>query len=103
MRLAVDQGMHTDMVGRMGDDAALERCRNIWWTVYILDRRMTSLVGTPLSISDDDVSAELPSFPDSAKRSLALSHHVQLSKAISTILRSRFSAGLLLQYSKLTE
>ena len=88
MRLAVDQGIHTDMSGRIGDEAVIERCRDAWWTVYILDRRMTSLMGTPLSISDDDITAELPSFSDSARRSLALTHHVQLSKATSTILRS---------------
>ena len=91
MRLAVEQGLHTDMLGHLGADEVVERCRDAWWTVYILDRRLSCYMGSPISVPDSDVTATLPSLSNFARRSLALKHHVQLSKATSTILHSTFS------------
>lgn len=87
-RLAVEQGMHTDMRSLHLEEHTVERCREVWWTVYILDRHMTSLQGVPITLSDDDVTAVLPKFSGSGRKSLALSLHVKLSKAEANILQS---------------
>ncbi|GAB1218540.1 hypothetical protein ATERTT37_007799 [Aspergillus terreus] len=45
VRIALAQGMHTNMpVDSLGPEV-VQRCRKIWWTVFILDRQMTSLMG----------------------------------------------------------
>ena len=88
MRIAVEQGMHTDMPSHYLDEQTTERYRGAWWTVYILDRRMSSLMGTPISISDEDITAVIPTYADFPQKSSALKHHVQLSKATSSILHS---------------
>lgn len=33
----------------------------VWWSVYILDRFLSSKIGLPLLISDDDISVDMPS------------------------------------------
>jgi hypothetical protein len=89
-RMAVEQGMHTDMRSRHLSETVLERCREIWWTVYILDRQMTSLMGAPVGLSDDDISQCLPSFSGSPRKSLALNLHAKLAKATAVILQSMY-------------
>lgn len=89
MRLAIEQGIHTNMRGHHLSERMVERCKETWWTVYILDRQMTSLMGVPLSLSDDDITASLPSFGGSSKKRLALSLHIKLAKATAIILQSQ--------------
>lgn len=89
MRIAIEEGMYTDMPsGNRLEPSVIERCREAWWTTYILDRKMSSLLGTPMTLSDDDINAVLPSYPGSASKSSALRVHVRLSKATAVIVKS---------------
>jgi proline utilization trans-activator len=91
MRIALAQGMHTDMpVADLGEPL-VQRCRRIWWTVYILDRQMTSLMGLPQNIQDDDISCRLPSFSGSAQRAAALDTQIKLARIYADISRSKHS------------
>ncbi|KAJ5380211.1 uncharacterized protein N7496_002639 [Penicillium cataractarum] len=85
MRLAMAHGMHTDMPIRDLGLHAVERCRKIWWTVYILDRHMSSIQGLPQSIDDRFVQAIPPSFPGSPERARRLSMHIKLCRSIADI------------------
>lgn len=90
MRIALAQGMHTDMPVENLGEPLVQRCRKIWWTVYILDRQMTSLMGLPQSIRDDDITCQLPSFPGSTQRAAALDMQIKLSRIYAEIARSTF-------------
>lgn len=72
----------------------VERCREVWWTVYILDRHMTSLMGVPMSLSDDEITACLPTFAGQTKKAIALSLHVRLAKAEAVILQSKCNPSM---------
>lgn len=82
--------MHTDMRNRNLADPMRERCREIWWTIYILDSHMSALMGVPQSLAEHDVTAQLPEFATSSSKSLALGIHVKLARATSSILQSKF-------------
>lgn len=82
-------GMNTDMPIRILGEHLVQRCRKIWWTVYILDRQMTSLMGNPSSISDDDVYCQLPTFAGSVQRTAALGMQVKLARVIAHINGSK--------------
>ncbi|KAE8151446.1 hypothetical protein BDV25DRAFT_138866 [Aspergillus avenaceus] len=85
MRLAMAHGMHTRMpVGQLGS-LAVDRCRRIWWTVYILDRNMSSIQGLPLSVDDRFVWTSLPSSPRSSKKDAALDMHIKLCRSMADI------------------
>ncbi|KAJ5699073.1 transcriptional regulator family: Fungal Specific TF [Penicillium macrosclerotiorum] len=85
MRMAMAEGMHTQMPIEYLGEGMVQRCRKIWWTVYILDREMTSLMGLPQSINDDHVNTLLPTFPTSVQRTAAISMHIKLSRIIAEI------------------
>lgn len=89
MRTAMGYGMNTDMPVHILEEHLVQRCQKIWWTVYILDRQMTSLMGNPSSISDDDVYCQLPTFAGSAQRTAALGMQVKLARVISIINGSK--------------
>lgn len=83
--MALSQGMHMDMPVQYLGEAVVERCRRIWWTVYVLDREMTSLMGVPQSIHDEDMCPQLPTFAGSMQRAAALGMQVKLSRTIAAI------------------
>jgi proline utilization trans-activator len=88
MRIALIQGMHTDMpVDNLGE-ALVQRCRKIWWTVYVLDRQMTGLMGLPQSIRDNDISCQIPTFVGSSQRAAALNMLIKLARIYAEVSRS---------------
>jgi hypothetical protein len=85
MRIALIQGMHTDMPVMSLGDAVVQRCRKVWWTIFILDRHMTSLMGLPQSIRDEDVHCQLPNYHNSPQRAAALNMQIKLAKVHTDI------------------
>lgn len=77
--------MHMDMPVQHLGEAVAERRRRIWWTTYVLDREMTSLMGLPQAIHDEDMCPQLPCFSGSIQRSAALGMQVKLSRMIAAI------------------
>ncbi|RGP67944.1 transcriptional regulatory [Fusarium sporotrichioides] len=62
LRLATIMGLHMNIGETYMPDPELREHRiRLWWSVYILDRLLSSKTGLPLSISDDDISVNLPS------------------------------------------
>ena len=86
--MALEHGMHTEMRSQQVDPVLAQRCRKVWWTVYILDRQMSSLMGVPMGISDELISAELPTFSGHLERSTAMNIQIQLSRVLAQILNS---------------
>lgn len=80
--------MHTDMESQHVQGSYAQRCRKIWWTIYVLDRQMSATMGVPLAIRDEDISAGLPSFPGSSRKAMALELQIKLSRVIAQIFNS---------------
>ena len=87
--MAVVHGIHTDIQSKHHSESVTERCRKVWWTVYLLDCHLSSLMGVPLAMPEQDMSAQLPTFAGFSQKSLALSIHVRLAKTTTLILRSK--------------
>lgn len=90
LRLALNEGMHTDVHNHTLPSSVIERRREIWWTVYTLDRQMTALLGVPPSISDDNIYCNLPQFAGSTMKLAASNILVKLAKALATITQSQY-------------
>ncbi|RQM06503.1 hypothetical protein DH86_00003682 [Scytalidium sp. 3C] len=86
LRIALEEGMHCNMQGHSLDESYVQRCCHVWWTVYILDRQITSFMGVPLAIRDEDITAALPKPSQYLPNALALTLNVKLSRIISQIL-----------------
>ncbi|RFN53337.1 hypothetical protein FIE12Z_2401 [Fusarium flagelliforme] len=85
LRNALEHGMHTEMQSSALDKSYVQRCRHMFWTIYILERQMGSLMGLPLSISDDVISARFPDFPGQPERLEALKIHVDFCRVLAKI------------------
>ncbi|QPC80421.1 hypothetical protein HYE68_011173 [Fusarium pseudograminearum] len=90
LRIALSQGLHRDIVGEFSDDAEVDRYRNAWWTLYILDRKFSSLMGAPSSVQDRDISVPVPGQPAGSRKSNALDMHIKLSRLIAKVLNKLF-------------
>ncbi|RMX78977.1 hypothetical protein D0869_08652 [Hortaea werneckii] len=94
MRLALEQGLHTSSTfeeQQRGNVSEGERYREAWWTVYMLDRHMSSLMGAPVALADDEITAQLPSFAGHPQKRVALEMQVRLSRVTTLILRMHHS------------
>ena len=89
MRIGQANGMHTDMPVQDLGQPLVQRCRKIWWTVCLLDRQMTSLMGIPQSIRTYEITCQLPDFTDSAHRRATLQMQINLSHAYADIARCK--------------
>ncbi|KAI5926861.1 hypothetical protein F4810DRAFT_492398 [Camillea tinctor] len=92
-RIALVYGMHTEMPILDLGEQHVQRCRRIWWTVYVLDRQMTSLMGLPQSVRDEDIETKIPTFQGSTQRTVALSMQIRLSRIIAEINASIYGAS----------
>lgn len=81
--------MHTRMASQELDETEVQRSRKVWWTAFMLDRQMSSLMGLPLAVRDEDVSAPLPAYPGQPQKAVAMDLHVQLSRVIANIFNSK--------------
>ena len=91
VRKALEIGMHTSMSSRHLSDEELQRYRKVWWTSYVLDRQMSSLMGLPVTVRDEDITAGLPVYAQSPSKELVTKLHVNLSKIIADILNSTYT------------
>ncbi|KAL3474891.1 fungal-specific transcription factor domain-containing protein [Aspergillus californicus] len=89
LRILQVHGYHTNVTGFI-DTHDLMRCQNIWWTVYVLERQLSVLLGVPLGISDNDISASLPNYPDSPIKTVTAAIHVKLSQAFSQVVNALY-------------
>ncbi|KAF5566727.1 transcriptional regulatory [Fusarium phyllophilum] len=80
LRIALSQGLHRDIAGESAGDPEVRRYRSAWWTLYILDRKFSSLMGAPSSVQDSDVSVPIPGDQITPRRSSSLEIHIKLSR-----------------------
>lgn len=88
IRISQIEGLHTQLPEEELDPQMLLRCRNLWWTLYIMDRHFSSSIGLPVIIKDYDTTA-LAEPPDSCtQEDVTLSLQVKMAQLLSTILTS---------------
>jgi proline utilization trans-activator len=92
LRVALSQGLHRDLMGDRQDDADALRYRNAWWTLYILDRKFSSLMGAPISVHDSDISVPIPTDQTGLRKSNVLKMHTKLSRLMAKVLNSQSRA-----------
>lgn len=89
IRIAQLEGLHTQLPEDKLGYATVARCRNIWWTLYVIDRQISSALGLPMTVQDADIST-LVNVSGGASDNATLSLQVRLSQMMSSILSSRY-------------
>jgi hypothetical protein len=98
LRIALTQGLHRDLMSQSEEDPDAPRYRNVWWTLYILDRKFSSMMGAPNSVHDNDISVPVPQPHQSLRQLNALDMHIKLSRLMAKVLESRYSCGFLVAH-----
>ncbi|KZF24974.1 Zn(II)2Cys6 transcription factor [Xylona heveae TC161] len=92
IRIAQLEGMHTELPEEELGAATLTRCRNLWWTLYIMDRHFSSSVGLPMSTQDSDIATLINPPGISSQRDTTLSLQVKLSRLLAFILTTVYKS-----------
>ncbi|KAK1535643.1 hypothetical protein CPAR01_09185 [Colletotrichum paranaense] len=82
---AFEHGLHTEMQSHHLDETYVQRCRLVWWTIYVLERQMSALMGVPMFISDECVCTPFPIFYEQAQRTSALHIQIKLAQVLGQI------------------
>ncbi|CAG9998268.1 unnamed protein product [Clonostachys byssicola] len=93
LRLATVEGIHREIPEEAFGAELSQRCKRLWWVLYVLDRRFSSLLGAPSSIRDDDVGMTLPWESNDTSMGAALSLSIQLSRVLATIMSTVYSTS----------
>ncbi|KAK5021771.1 hypothetical protein LTS07_010666 [Exophiala sideris] len=76
-----------------------ERRRRLWWTLYIIDRKLSINQGAPLSVTDNDIDISLPGQKDLGFSNTALLLHVKLAVLEGKVMSAAFGINSTLDRS----
>ncbi|KAL2793118.1 fungal-specific transcription factor domain-containing protein [Aspergillus keveii] len=88
IRIAQLDGLHTELPEDELGTETVTRCRNLWWTLYVMDRHVSSSLGLPMTTQDSDITTLLKPASAGSRRDATLSLHVKLASLFSSILTS---------------
>ncbi|CAK1360864.1 unnamed protein product [Cercospora beticola] len=94
LRSSISLGLHRSRSTTTGlSRKDQEHRRRIWWTLYLFDRLISSKLGFPLGIRDEDIDVEMPSSESLTSEDQQEFHdpkhlcaHVKLSRITGSIL-----------------
>jgi hypothetical protein len=86
IRIAQLDGLHTELPEEELGVETVARCRNLWWTLYVMDRHVSSSLGLTMTTHDSDITTLLKPADVRSLRDATLSLHVKLSYLHSSIL-----------------
>ncbi|KAI0914528.1 fungal-specific transcription factor domain-containing protein [Ustulina deusta] len=92
MSMALSQGLHRELIGDDLTEEDIKRHHAVWWTIYILDRRFSSLMGAPNLIRDEDITVPLPDFEQNSYSAKAMSLQVALARLHAQVLSTVYSS-----------
>ncbi|BCS01740.1 Zn(II)2Cys6 transcription factor [Aspergillus luchuensis] len=87
LRMLQVHGFHTN-ISSISSNKDLLRYQNVWWTVYVLERQLSVLMGVPCGFSDNNISAFLPQYQGSETKTATVAIHVKLSQALSNVVNA---------------
>jgi hypothetical protein len=88
IRIAQMEGMHTQLPEDVLGSSTVVRCRNIWWSLYIMDRQFSPSLGLPMTTQDSDISTLInPQVSD--PRDVTFSLQVRITRMLSFIISGK--------------
>lgn len=79
MRIAISLGMNRETPDEKVDTREYQHRRRLWWTLYIIDRKISIMAGGPVSIRDDEIDISTPGKDDLDYDNAALNLHIKLA------------------------
>lgn len=80
-------GLHTHIPVELFGVQRTHRYNQLWWTIYIMDRYISSSTGCPMIIHDEDVTTALPSTSSDSQEDVVFALRVKTARLMSKVLR----------------
>ncbi|KAF5003856.1 hypothetical protein FDECE_9621, partial [Fusarium decemcellulare] len=90
IRIAQLEGLHTQLPDNELGIETVTCCRDLWWTLYIMDRHFSSSLGLPMSVQDSDITTTVNPPNIGSQGDSARSLQVNLSHLLSVILTTLY-------------
>ncbi|KAE8340570.1 hypothetical protein BDV24DRAFT_175258 [Aspergillus arachidicola] len=88
IQIAQFEGLHTHLPEEQLGADTVSRCRDLWWTLYILDRHFSYSVGLPMMTQDRDISTPIDPPSTCSHRDIVMSLQAKLAHLLSNILNT---------------
>ncbi|CAK7221442.1 hypothetical protein SBRCBS47491_004527 [Sporothrix bragantina] len=95
LRIAQLEGMHTHLPEQELGEKVAAHARDLWWTLYIMDRHFSSSVGLPMAVQDSDVTVPLNLPSAGTAMDSARSLQVNLAHLMSIILTTVYKPNFM--------
>ncbi|KAL0935937.1 uncharacterized protein CTRU02_208152 [Colletotrichum truncatum] len=92
IRIAQLEGLHTQLPEDALGAGTVARCRNLWWTLYIMDRHFSCSLGVPMNTQDIDISTLLDPPSACSQQDATLGLRVKLSHLLSSIINTVYKS-----------
>lgn len=79
--------LHLDLQESIVGSRDVERGRRIWWTVYALNQKLTSGMGTPNFLNDSEIKTPTPSPSPDDEDGTALLLHVKICQLLGLSIK----------------
>lgn len=89
MRIALSLGMNREPPSAYLLPLEQQRRRRLWWTLYIVDRKLSMIMGAPVSIRDEDIDIRLPQEDDCGFSNASLNLHAKLAALEGKVMIGR--------------
>lgn len=89
MRIGSAHGLNRRFDSQRITRKEFEHRSRLWWTIYIIDRKLSSLIGVPPTIHDDDIALPKPTIDTDNGKEIAMAFHVELSSQLGQILNGQ--------------
>ncbi|KAF4978258.1 hypothetical protein FZEAL_5364 [Fusarium zealandicum] len=90
IRIAQLEGLHTQLPESELGTETVTSCRDLWWTLYIMDRHFSSSLGLPMSVQDSDITTTVNPPNIGSQGDSCRSLQVNLSHLLSVILTTLY-------------
>ncbi|KAH8672222.1 fungal-specific transcription factor [Ilyonectria robusta] len=67
IRLGIQNGMHRKCSNNAFNSSVIETRNRVWWTTYVLERKISIFHGRPISVSRVNIDASLPLHQDNSQ------------------------------------
>lgn len=79
--------LHLDLQESTVGSRDVKRGRHIWWTVYALNQKLTSGMGTPNFLNDSEIKSPPPNPSPGDEDGTALSLHVKICQLLGLSIK----------------
>ncbi|PVH75748.1 hypothetical protein DL98DRAFT_592883 [Cadophora sp. DSE1049] len=93
LRICLTQGLNRRFDTQRITRQEFEHRTKLWWTVYVIERKLSSLVGVPPALHDEDIALSMPSIDPSQKPGLTMAFHIEISSQLGQILNVVYGLG----------